>query len=778
MSQYMMSKLGFLRNSLIFKILSVIVLTTVLAVIIILTYSTIVTSNSVVGYAKHNLEIRLNNFSILLNEIFGELNNNLSTIAKDPATSTALQSKNKLSSNEVLRLANKNWQQLFVADSEGSVVATNTNATVKQGDNVFANPSYSNFASMKAENKRIAATEINDKQSVSYLEPIYATNGNLVGYVGGSYDLQKLNQLLTVGPGDRIYILDVNNNIVMTLGNGKLVNSTAVQQAAAQASNTGKTYTSEQGDFVVIGRNSTELAKQQIKLAAVLDTEPILSDIREFRLKVYYAAAAALILVNVLMILYLRRLIVKPLDNMKDVAQQIAAGNYEKRVAAGSRGDVIGRLQYAINDMAMSLINEHYNLEEKVDAQTKQLSNKVHDLEEAKKATVNVLDDLSKAKNEIEVARNKDEALLSSIGDGVFALDKDGKIILFNKAASKITGFSASDVIGKQYDTVLKFVVRANDKKPNFVEKSLDGRTASMPRTTYVKHKKGGWVPIADSSSPVLENNKVTGAIVVFRDITKELEVETAKNEFVSLASHQLRTPLTAIGWYTELLLKEKKQDLSRNQLKYLSEVAEGNRRMVELVNALLNLSRLELGTVAVEPSDVDLGEIVKSVLSELKQISRDRSQTVKVVIADNLGPIKSDPQLVRIILQNLVSNAIKYTPERGKIIINAESVKRDRKQDGHTLHAGTVLLTVKDNGYGIPAPEQNKVFGKLFRATNIRTKNTDGTGLGLYIVKLLCDVLHAKIWFVSSENKGTEFSVVLPQNAHLHKKGTKSLEL
>jgi hypothetical protein len=189
---------------------------------------------------------------------------------------------------------------------------------------------------MKAENKRIAATEINDKQSVSYLEPIYATNGNLVGYVGGSYDLQKLNQLLTVGPGDRIYILDVNNNIVMTLGNGKLVNSTAVQQAAAQASNTGKTYTSEQGDFVVIGRNSTELAKQQIKLAAVLDTEPILSDIREFRLKVYYAAAAALILVNVLMILYLRRLIVKPLDNMKDVAQQIAAGNYEKRVAPSS----------------------------------------------------------------------------------------------------------------------------------------------------------------------------------------------------------------------------------------------------------------------------------------------------------------------------------------------------------------------------------------------------------------------------------------------------------
>jgi len=271
--------------------------------------------------------------------------------------------------------------------------------------------------------------------------------------------------------------------------------------------------------------------------------------------------------------------------------------------------------------------------------------------------------------------------------------------------------------------------------------------------------------------------NRPLKMIGVNRDITKEKILDQEKTEFVSLASHQLRTPLTAIGWYTELLLKDTHKRLNAEQKKYLQEVATGNRRMIELVSALLNISRLEMGTVMIEPKETNISPIIKSIQEELKHELTKKQQKLHIAIAKNVPIIYSDPNLVRIILQNLVTNAIKYTPAKGTIEITARYAEATQQFANHTIPAQSVVINVKDDGYGIPEKEKHKIFEKMYRATNIKSKNTEGTGLGLYMVKMLCNILQADIWFESREKVGSDFFVSLPVTSQLKKSGSKQLE-
>jgi len=260
------------------------------------------------------------------------------------------------------------------------------------------------------------------------------------------------------------------------------------------------------------------------------------------------------------------------------------------------------------------------------------------------------------------------------------------------------------------------------------------------------------------------ENGKVIGCVVVFRDITKERMIDKAKSEFVSLASHQLRTPLSAVNWYAEMLLNGDAGKINENQRKYLEEIYHGNQRMVALVNSLLNVSRIELGTLAINIKPTNLTKLANSVLTELRPKIKNKKLKVTKKYDSRLPKIKVDPKLMRIVFQNLLSNAVKYTPLGGKVRLNI------------TKRQSAILITVADTGYGIPKNQQAKVFTKLFRGDNVRTKQTEGTGLGLYIVKAVVKEAGGKIWFKSQENKGTTFYVTLPLKGMKAKKGTKSL--
>ena len=247
----------------------------------------------------------------------------------------------------------------------------------------------------------------------------------------------------------------------------------------------------------------------------------------------------------------------------------------------------------------------------------------------------------------------------------------------------------------------------------------------------------------------------------------KELRsLDLAKDEFVSIASHQLRTPLTALKGYTGMLLDGDAGPVSDKQREYLTEIKNANDRMINLITALLNVSRVDLGVFVVEPEPVNLTEVAESVLKENEVRISDKKLAVTTNFEKDLPSINADLNIIRMILQNLLSNAMKYTPAEGKIIF-------DIKNDGHNI-----LISVADTGYGIPENVQSKIFTKMFRADNARVKDPDGTGLGLYIIKETIEKTGGKIWFESpGENKGSTFYVTIPLEGMKKKEGTRRLE-
>jgi len=402
-------------------------------------------------------------------------------------------------------------------------------------------------------------------------------------------------------------------------------------------------------------------------------------------------------------------------------------------------------------------------------------------LEDAKIAAINVLDDLNVEKSRVEIAQAKDEAILSSIGDGIIATGPDRRIIIMNKVAEMLLGWKINEAIGKLYDDI----VLLEDENGTFVlpenkplQRAFAQGTTTTTTTTvlYLLSKNKIKFPVAITVSPIILGNKIIGAVEVFRDITKEKEIDKAKTEFVSLASHQLKTPPTAIKLLTERMLSGKTGKLTEKQKEYLDDIYSENQRSIELVNALLNVSRIEMGAFTIQLSEKNICAIVQSVIYELKSaINKKQLRLEEIHQQKNISLLIDEP-LFRMVLSNLIMNAVNYTAEGGTIHIECKEVNKGEALGEKLLAENSFVIVVSDTGYGIPKNQQNKLFTKFFRADNAREKHTDGTGLGLYIVKSTLDNSGGSVWFTSEENKGTTFYVAIPMTGMKAKIGKKEL--
>ena len=363
--------------------------------------------------------------------------------------------------------------------------------------------------------------------------------------------------------------------------------------------------------------------------------------------------------------------------------------------------------------------------------------------------------------------KSKDEAILDSIGDAVFACDINGRIVLFNNMAEILSKIQTKNALHRHYSEILSFV-KENDETPSddFIQDAIKkNMITKMSNHTLLLRKDGTKIPVSDSAAPIKNAaGQIIGCVVVFHDVTKEREIDKAKTEFVSLASHQLRTPLTTINWYSELLQSSVNGTLNEKQREYTSEINNAGKRMVNLVNALLNTSRLELGTFSVEPENVNLIEITRSCINALlPQIT-----TKKIMINETFdisdSSYQADSKLLSIILDNIISNAIKYSPTGSTVVVG---MKRDTEG---------ILISVSDSGVGIPDHEKNKMFSKLFRAENAQAIDPNGSGLGLYMVREILKAVGGNIWFESTEGKGTTFYIRLPEKGMTKKGGMRKL--
>lgn len=375
--------------------------------------------------------------------------------------------------------------------------------------------------------------------------------------------------------------------------------------------------------------------------------------------------------------------------------------------------------------------------------------------------------ELREEKNFAIAAKTKDEAILSSIGDGVFALDRDNRIILFNKAAERISGFSEQEAIGKPYTDILMF--SSEDGKTThakFIEEAQYGKLTQMEQHTVLKNKAGDLIPVDDSAAPIHDADGVQiGIIIVFRDITKQRQLDRAKDEFISLVSHQLRTPLTAIRLFIEMLNTEQVGKLNAQQKDYTEKVQLSTERMIKLVGDILNVSRIELGRIKVEPVQTDVNTLIAAHIGEIDLLAKEKGVHVAFTPQKDMPKVAIDPTLYGQIIHNLLTNAVRYTRDNeGKIVVAFMQKGKDFE------------LSVQDNGIGIPEVEQPHIFERFYRADNAKKAVGDGTGLGLYLIKLIVTTAGGTVRFESVQGKGTTFYVTVPANGMKPKQGDRGL--
>jgi PAS domain S-box-containing protein len=240
--------------------------------------------------------------------------------------------------------------------------------------------------------------------------------------------------------------------------------------------------------------------------------------------------------------------------------------------------------------------------------------------------------------------------------------------------------------------------------------------------------------------------------LATFVDITERKAIEGTKTEFLSLASHQLRTPLATVKWYLGVLRAKEIGSFNEKQEHYLDKMYHSNQRLIELVDLLLNVTRIEIGTIKIHPEQINIVENSKDIIEELMPTIRKKNLIVTENYSDVLPPLSSDPKFVRVIMQNLISNAVKYTPDNNNITV---TIKEDESK--------YTFFSVEDTGCGISEDAQEHVFKKLYRAPNAQKFDSKGIGLGLYMTKSFTELLGGTINFNSTLGRGSKFWVLLP---------------
>ncbi len=357
----------------------------------------------------------------------------------------------------------------------------------------------------------------------------------------------------------------------------------------------------------------------------------------------------------------------------------------------------------------------------------------------------------------------KTEALFQSLGDGAIATDQEGRIQQVNQAASHLLGYTKKEIIGQWFPKAIPAYdetgMLINTINRPIIQAILTGKPVT--RKAYYLTKAGKLLAVMITVSPIVLNKRPLGAVEVFRDITQESEIDKMKSEFISIASHQLRTPLTSIKTYAHLLSDGYRGKLTPDQDKFMQVILTSIDRMNDLIDILLNISRIEAGKLDIVHKDTDLKRLVLAVMQELRTQAAIKHIDVKLKYNVKSKIAAIDQVLTTEVLSNLLSNAIKYTPVKGEVIIQ---VKENKKE---------FVISVRDNGYGIPKADQDRIFSKFFRADNAKQKDPSGTGLGLYMVKKIIDSMGGRIWFESKKNQGSVFYATVPkvvkENATYH---------
>jgi len=427
-------------------------------------------------------------------------------------------------------------------------------------------------------------------------------------------------------------------------------------------------------------------------------------NITQLRRITFFAAIIGLLIAS-LVSLIMSLSITRPLREMTEISQRISKGDFSKKLKIRSQ-DEIGQLADSLNLMS------------------EELANKIRIISEDK---------------------DKMEVVLSSVIEGIAAIDKEGRIILFNHALKNMIDCSSDRVLGKFHWEIIR-----NNQLNELLKEALQkGQALTREITLFSPQEK----IFHASANPLTEKNKVWGAVVVLNDITEIKKLEKMRSEFVANVSHELRTPLTSIQGFVETL-KERAIDDPKKARYFLTIIERQSNRLNNLIEDLLQLSKIESQEIAMNLQSIDLRDLIDKTILEFKEKIDQKEQQVKINISPQFPLLKVDSEQMELVLRNLLDNAIKYTPNRGKISISALE------------KAENIYIEVADNGIGISAEHLPRIFERFYRADKDRSRKLGGTGLGLAIVKHIVQAHKGTIGIESKPGKGSKFFFTLPKNS------------
>ncbi len=424
----------------------------------------------------------------------------------------------------------------------------------------------------------------------------------------------------------------------------------------------------------------------------------------------------------VILSLWLSSTIVGPIEVLQEGTNILGSGNLKYRLDIKT-GDEIEKMSNSFNQMATNLQD--------------------------------AFDKLEKDAGIIAAERNKLMVLVSAITDAVVAVDTNRGIIIFNKAAEKITGSGAGEMIGRKIDNVLRIYDADQELTPEqycpIKENSFEGVVFQKENLKIKTNDKEIYANI--TSEKIKEGASVNlGCILTIHDVSEEKQLEEMKLDFVSMAVHELRTPLTSVIGYLSVFIGENKHKLTEEQNKFLNRIKISTERLITLVENLLSASKIEKGAFTLTTEKTDWVELAKKHVVELADQAKDKN--IGLTFHDPGQKLYAIVDNLRIgeVITNLLANAIAYTNPGGQIDVWFEA---DDKQ---------ITTHVKDTGGGIPPDALPHLFTKFFRVTNSLRHKSKGTGLGLFITKNIVEMHNGKIWVKSQPGEGSVFSFSLPR--------------
>jgi two-component system phosphate regulon sensor histidine kinase PhoR len=518
--------------------------------------------------------------------------------------------------------------------------------------------------------------------------------------------------------GARVSIIDASGNVLAdSAGDAARMENHAdrpeVQQAIAEGRGEAvhRSATLDR-ELVYQAVRYQEPGGQSIIIRLAVPLSEIDSSARELRRRLFVASALMLLIGAIVSLAFTRRFAAR-IERLKDLSQRIAEGNFRPVPREGPR-DELSELADSLNQTAARL-----------DLQIQMLSGE----------------------------RNRSSAILRSMVEGVAVIDAQERLVFYNRAFSEIFGVDNSVAEGKTLIEVVR-----NAELVGLIRKVLRGGEglqsdiamgiATVQNFSVTAAPVKALEPTNGGQEPA--NAKPSGAVVVLHDVTELRRLERVRQDFVANVSHEFKTPLTAIQGFAETLLGGALDDPSSNR-RFLDIIRNHAMRLARLTNDLLKLARIEAGKLEVEFFPVGLMELIEG-CAETTLMKASRKQiTLEIEVAPGLPAVRGDAGLLRDVLQNLLDNAVQYTPEGGHIHVTAEARNRE------------AVITVSDTGIGIPAPEKERIFERFYRVDAARSREAGGTGLGLSIAKHIVEAHSGRLWVESVIGEGSKFSFSVP---------------